>query len=50
MKHELKTSKLEASRRMKQKKKHRYERKSNHSKNITLYFAFMNIVLEIQTK
>ena len=50
MKHELKTSKQEASRRIKQKKEHRRERKPHYSKSVTLYFAFMNIVLEIQTK
>ena len=50
IKHKLKKSKREASRRIKLKKKHRSERKSHYSKSVTLYFTFMNIVLEIQTK
>ena len=46
MAHKLKTSEekhLEGG----SKKKHRSERKSNYNKSIALYFAFMNIVLEI---
>ena len=31
-------------------RKHRSKRKPYHSKSVTLYFAFMNIVLEIQPK
>ena len=29
------------------KKKHRSERQSHYNKSVTLYFTFMNIVLEI---
>ena len=50
MKHKLKTSKREASRRIKQEKKHRSKRKPHYSKSVTMYFTFMNIVLKIQTK
>ena len=45
IKHKLKTSKKRSIQ-----KKHRSKRKPYYSKSVTLYFAFMNIVLEIQTK
>ena len=45
IKHKLKTSKKRSIQ-----KKHRSERKPYYSKSVTLNFAFMNIVLEIQTK
>ena len=50
IKHKLKTSKQEASRRMKEEETQKFKRKSHYSKLVILYFAFMNIVLEIQTK
>ena len=41
----------EASRRMKQEENTETQKQESHySKSITLYFAFMNIVFEIQTK
>ena len=49
IKHKLKTSKREASRRMKQEEAQK-QRKPYYSESVTLYFSFMNIVLEIQTK
>ena len=46
MEHKLKTSKEKHPEGW-SKKKHRSERKLHYSKSVTLYFAFVNIVLEI---
>ena len=48
MKHKLKTRKEKHPEGW-NKKKHRNKREPHYSKSVTLYFAFMNIVLEIQT-
>ena len=45
MKHKIKTSKEKHPEGW-NKKKHRSKREPHYSKSITLYFAFMNIVLE----
>ena len=47
--YKLKSSKREASRRMKQEETQK-QKKTYYSKSVTLYFTFMNIVLEIQTQ
>ena len=47
-KHKLKTSKQEASRRMKKEETEKQEKSYTTVKSVVLYFAFMNIVLEIQ--
>ena len=50
MKHKLKTRKEKHPEGW-NKKKHRSKREPHYNKkSVTLYFAFMNIVLEIQTK
>ena len=50
IKHKLRTSKQEASRRMKEEETQKQEKSYTTVKSVVLYFAFMNIVLEIQTK